>query len=168
MIKCIQNLVKFCPSILKKLSKNQFLTSIKALLNNCEKRRFTIPIKILSMTMCIQNLVKFCSSILKILSKNQFLISIKGCNSIANLKKMTLYNSNIDLVNDKVRVATLKRKQKFPDISLTQFQNFPDRQQRETWVCSLKLKSNTRHFPCTPIRTWSIKEFNQANLHTLQ
>ena len=29
MIKCIQNLGKFCPSILKILSKNQFLTSIK-------------------------------------------------------------------------------------------------------------------------------------------
>ena len=29
MIMCIQNLVKFCPSILKILSKNQFLTSIK-------------------------------------------------------------------------------------------------------------------------------------------
>ena len=29
MIKCIQNLVKLCPSILKILSKNQFLTSIK-------------------------------------------------------------------------------------------------------------------------------------------
>ena len=52
--------------------------------------------------MCIQNLVKFCSSILKILSKNQFLISIKGCNSFANLQKMTFYKSNIDLVNDKV------------------------------------------------------------------
>ena len=52
--------------------------------------------------MCIQNLVKFCPSFLKILSKNQFLISIKGCNSLANLQKMTLYNSNLDLVNDKV------------------------------------------------------------------
>ena len=29
MIMCIQNLVEFCPSILKILSKNQFLTSIK-------------------------------------------------------------------------------------------------------------------------------------------
>ena len=29
MIKCIQNSVKFCPSILKILSENQFLTSIK-------------------------------------------------------------------------------------------------------------------------------------------
>ena len=54
------------------------------------------------MIMCIQNLVKFCPSFLKILSKNQFLTSIKGCNSVANLQNMTLYNSNIDLVNDKV------------------------------------------------------------------
>ena len=29
MIKCIQNLVKFCPSILNILSKNQFLTSVQ-------------------------------------------------------------------------------------------------------------------------------------------
>ena len=29
MIMCIQNLVKLCPSILKTLSKNQFLTPIK-------------------------------------------------------------------------------------------------------------------------------------------
>ena len=29
MIMCIQNLVKFCPFILKILSKKQFLTSIK-------------------------------------------------------------------------------------------------------------------------------------------
>ena len=29
MIKCMQKLVKFCPSILKILSKSQFLTSIK-------------------------------------------------------------------------------------------------------------------------------------------
>ena len=56
----------------------------------------------LSMIMCKQNLVEFCPSILKILSKNQFLTSIKGCNSVANLRKMTPYCSNIDLVNDNV------------------------------------------------------------------
>ena len=54
------------------------------------------------MVMYIQNLVKFCLSILKILSKNQFLISIKDRNSIANLKKMTIYNTNQDLVHDNV------------------------------------------------------------------
>ena len=52
--------------------------------------------------MYIQNLVEFCPSILKILSKNQFLISIKGRVSIANLRKMTIYNTNLDLVHDNV------------------------------------------------------------------
>ena len=56
----------------------------------------------MSMIKCIQNLVKFCPSIFKILSKNQFLTSIKGCNSVANLRKMTIYKINIDHVNDKV------------------------------------------------------------------
>ena len=54
------------------------------------------------MVMYIQNLVEFCSSILKILSKNQFLISIKDFNSIANLRKITIYNTNLDLVHDNV------------------------------------------------------------------
>ena len=46
------------------------------------------------MIMCIQNLIKFCPFILK--------ISIKGRNSVANLRKTTIYNTNIDLVNDDV------------------------------------------------------------------
>ena len=54
------------------------------------------------MTMCIQNLVLFCQLVLKILSKNQFLTSIKGRNSVANLLKTKIYNTNIDLVNDNV------------------------------------------------------------------
>ena len=54
------------------------------------------------MVMYIQNLVKFCLSILKILSKNQFLISIKDRNSIANLKKIPIYNTNLDLVHNNV------------------------------------------------------------------
>ena len=53
------------------------------------------------MIMCIQNLIKICPFILKIWSKNQILESIKGRNSIANLRK-TIYNTNIDLVNDDV------------------------------------------------------------------
>ena len=104
MIMCIQNLVEFCPSILKILNKNQFLTSIKGC-NSVEhlpkKMLYNINIEV-SMIMCIQNLVEFCPSILKILSKNQFLTSIKSCNSVANLRKMTLYCRNIDLVNDNV------------------------------------------------------------------
>ena len=54
------------------------------------------------MVMCIQNLVLFCQFVLKILSKNQFLTSIKGRNSVANLRKTIIYNTNIDLVNDNV------------------------------------------------------------------
>ena len=53
------------------------------------------------MTMCIQILVKFCPFILKIL-KNGILTSIKGRNSVAQLRKMTIYNPNVDLVNDNV------------------------------------------------------------------
>ena len=49
--------------------------------------------------MCIQNLVKFCPLVLKILSGNKILRSIKGCNSVANLRNLTLYNPNLDTIN---------------------------------------------------------------------
>ena len=52
--------------------------------------------------MCIQNLVLFCQFVLKILSKNRILTSIKGSNSVANLQKTKIYNTNIDLVNENV------------------------------------------------------------------
>ena len=51
------------------------------------------------MMMCIQNLVLFCRFVLKILSKNQILTSIKGRNSVVNLRKTKVYNTNVDLVN---------------------------------------------------------------------
>ena len=54
------------------------------------------------MMMCIQNLVLFCQFVLKILSKNQILTSIKGLNSVANLRKTKIYNTNLDLVTDNV------------------------------------------------------------------
>ena len=52
------------------------------------------------MMMCIQTLVLFCQVVLKILSKNQILTSIKGRNSVANLRKTKIYNTNLDLVTD--------------------------------------------------------------------
>ena len=60
--------------------------------------------QILSMIMCIQNLVLFCQFVLKILSNkpNRILTSIKGSNSVANLQKTKIYDTNIDLVNDNV------------------------------------------------------------------
>ena len=54
------------------------------------------------MIMCLQSLVSFCQFVLKILSKNQILASIKGRNSVANLRKTMVYNTNVDLVNDNV------------------------------------------------------------------
>ena len=52
--------------------------------------------------MCIQTLVSFCQFVLKILSKNQILTSIKGRNYLANLRKTTIYNTKVDLVDDNV------------------------------------------------------------------
>ena len=51
------------------------------------------------MMMSIQNLFLFCQLFLK---KKQILISIKGRNSVANLRKTKIYNTNVDLVNDNV------------------------------------------------------------------
>ena len=53
----------------------------------------------LSISMQMQNLVKFHQFVLKILSRNEILTSIKGHNSVINLRKLTLNNPNIDLVN---------------------------------------------------------------------
>ena len=48
---------------------------------------------------CIQNLIKCCPSVLKILSRNDILTSIKGRNSVTNLRKMTVNNPKLYLVN---------------------------------------------------------------------
>ena len=50
------------------------------------------------MMMSIQNLVLFCQLVLK----KQILISIKSRNSVANLRKTNIYNTNVDLDNDNV------------------------------------------------------------------
>ena len=101
-----QNLVKFCHSFLRYGAKTLFLNQsrVVTLLQICEKKkqRFTILTLILSMMMCIQNLVLFCQFVHKILSKNQILTSIKGRNSVANLRKTKIYNTNLDLVTDNV------------------------------------------------------------------
>ena len=69
------------------------------------------------MIMCLQSLVSFCQFVLKILSKNQILISIKGRNSVANLRKTIIYNTNVDLVNVNVyKNFGLNRSLRFQDI----------------------------------------------------
>ena len=51
------------------------------------------------MLMYIQILVKFCLLVLKILSGNEILTSIKGRKSVANLRSLTRYNPNLDIIN---------------------------------------------------------------------
>ena len=69
------------------------------------------------MMMCIQNLVLFRQFVLKILSKNHILTSIKGPNSVANLRKTKIYNTNLDLVTDNVYTNFgLNRSIRFQDI----------------------------------------------------
>ena len=95
------------------MSKNQILTSIKGrnsvanlqkqiiyntnvdLVNDDVYTKFGLILSIRSQDI-------FCQFVLKILSKNQFLTSIKGPNSVANLRKTIIYNTNLDLVNDNV------------------------------------------------------------------
>ena len=57
------------------------------------------PKKISLMIMCIQNMVKFYPLILKILSGNEILTSTEGYNSVANVQKIVLYNTNVDVIN---------------------------------------------------------------------
>ena len=105
MIMCIQNLVKFCPFILKIWSKNLILESIKGCSSVANLRKTTIyftNVDLVNDDVYIQNLVLFCQFVLKILSKNQILTSIKGRNSVANLRKTKIYNTNLDLVTDNV------------------------------------------------------------------
>ena len=49
-----------------------------------------------------KKMVEFCPFILKIWSKYQILALIKGHYSVANLRQTTIYNTNIDLVNEDV------------------------------------------------------------------
>ena len=51
------------------------------------------------------------------MSKNKILTSIKGRNSVANLRKTMIYNTNVDLVNDTVYAKFgLNRSIRFQDI----------------------------------------------------
>ena len=51
------------------------------------------------------------------MSKNKILTSIKGRNSVENLRKTMIYNTNVDLVNDNVYTKFgLNRSIPFQDI----------------------------------------------------
>ena len=77
------------------------------------------------MMMCIQNLVLFCQCVLKIFSKNQILTSIKGRNSVANLRKTKIYNTNLYSVYKKFGLILSIRSQ-----DIEQNPNFDVNQER--------------------------------------
>ena len=101
MLMCIQNLVKFCPLVLKILSRNEILTSIKG--HNSVAKLQNLPLYNPNLDIINVNVYtkfgKFCPLVLKILSRNEILTSIKGDNSVAKLQNLPLYNPNLDIIN---------------------------------------------------------------------
>ena len=104
MLMCIQNLVKFCPLVLKILTGNDILTSIKG--NNSVANLRKMTLYNLNLDLINFNVYTKFGLILIIIcqdiEQNEILTSIKGRNSVANTRKMKLYNPNIDLLNDNV------------------------------------------------------------------
>ena len=92
MMMCIQNLVLFCQFILKILSKNQFLTSVKGR-NSFANLRKTM-IYNTNIDLVNDNVyTKFGlnrSILFQDIEQKQILTSIKGRNSVANLLKFEL------------------------------------------------------------------------------
>ena len=81
MLMCIQNLVKFCPLVLKILSRNEILTSIKghnSVANLLKMTLYNPNLDLVNANVYTNILVKFCLLVLKILSGNEILTSIKG------------------------------------------------------------------------------------------
>ena len=120
MMMCIQNLVLFCQLVLKILSKNQILTSIKGRNSVANLRKTKIYNN--NLDLVTDNVYTNFGLILSIRSqdiekKKQILMSIKGRNSVANLRKTMIYNTNVDLVDDTVFTKfCLKRSIRFQDI----------------------------------------------------
>ena len=101
MLMCIQISVKFCSFVLKILTGNEILTSIKDRNSVVNLRNLTLynpNLDIIYVNMYTK-FVKFCALVLKIFSGNEILTSNKGRNSVANLRKMRPYNPNLDLIN---------------------------------------------------------------------
>ena len=73
MMMCIQNLVSFCQFVLKSLSKNQNLTSIKGRNPFANLRKTILYITDVDLVNDNEypNLVLFCQFVLKLVSKNQ-------------------------------------------------------------------------------------------------
>ena len=90
-------MVRFCHFVLKILSGNEILTSIKGCNSVKILRKMTGNNPKLDLVN-VDVHTKF-GLVLKILSENKILTSIKGRNSVKILQKMTGNNPKLDLVN---------------------------------------------------------------------
>ena len=100
----IQNFISFCQFVLKILSKNQILTSVKGR-NSVAILRKT-KIYNTSVDLVNDNVYTKFGLNLSIRSQDieqkRILTSIKSRNSVANLRQTIIYITNVDLVNDYV------------------------------------------------------------------
>ena len=80
MLMCIQNLVKFCPLVLKILSGNKILRTIKGRNSVAKTRNLTLynSNPDLINVYAIKNLVKFCPLVLKVLSGNEMVTELRN------------------------------------------------------------------------------------------
>ena len=102
MMMCIQNLVLFCQFVLKILSKDQILTSIKG--HNSVANLRKTKIYNINLDLVTDNVYTNFGLILSIRSQDikQKTNFNQGPNSLANLRKTTIYNTKADLVDDNV------------------------------------------------------------------
>ena len=112
-------MVLFCQFVLKILSKNQILTSIKGR-NSVANLRKTNIYKT-NLDLVNNNVYTNFGLILSIRSQEieqkKKLTSIKGHYSVANLRKTTIYTTKVDLVDDNVFTKFgLNRSIRFQDI----------------------------------------------------
>ena len=119
MMMCKQNLVSFCQFVLKILSKNRILKSIKGG-NSVAKLRKT---KIYNSYIDLVNDNVYTKFGLNLFIRSQDIEQkpnsdiIKGRNSVANLRKTMIYITNVGLVNDYVYTKFgLNRSIRFQDI----------------------------------------------------
>ena len=117
MIMCIQNLVLFCQFVLKILSKNQILTSIKGR-NSVANLRKIYKIKLDLVTDTVYTNFGLILSIRSqdIEQKPNFDVN-QGPSLSCQFAKNTIYNTKVDLVNDNVYTKfRLNRSIRFQDI----------------------------------------------------
>ena len=104
MMMCIQNLVGFCQFVLKILSRNEILTSIKG--HNSSKILRKMTGNNPKLDLVNDDVRTKFGRILSIRSQDierkEILTSIKGLNSVKILRKMTGNNPKLDLVNVEV------------------------------------------------------------------